>query len=306
MTPVKQSLETATPENITLETFHNITVRKIIQNGRGMIPVLDITNATSLDRGNISRLLKRNEKFFREYQGVVRITTPGGVQSLTCLTRDGIMGLLFKVDAARAKDETKQDLIIEFQHWATEILGKHKVGQDVQIPQSKQATLDCINHYLDIADIAVARSNVSKDVAHKQAWALAAEETTVDIVQSLASLVVVQSKQEKALQLPEHTPEDMIAFESHFSKSQIANFVGKSDIRVRDDLEKMGIIKVVNGKIHTTKYGEDNGFVKLFWIMPMSPYDTTQRPHVRYSPKAREALQQWYREEEREEKCHLK
>jgi hypothetical protein len=250
--------------------------------------------------------MKKNEKYYAPYKGVVRITTTGGEQQLVCLTRDGILGLLFKVNPSHSKDKEIKNRILAFQHWATSILSQHKVGEPAQLPQSKQGTLDCINHYLDIADIAVARSNVSKDVAHKQAWALAAEKTNVDIVQSLASLVVVQGKTENSLQHQEHIPEDKIAFESHFSKSQIANFVGKSDIRVRDDLERMGIIKVVNGKIHTTKYGEDNGFVKLFWITPMSPYDMTQRPHVRYSPKAREALQQWYREEEREEKCHLK
>lgn len=292
MTLIKQEyLETTTPENITLETFHNITVRKVIQNGRGMIPVLDITNATSLDRGNVSRLLKRNEKFFKEYQGIVKITTPGGVQSLTCLTRDGIMGLLFKVDAARAKDETKQDLIIEFQHWATEILGKHKVNQEIQIqlPITKQSTLDNINHYLDMADLAIKRSGVPKDIAHSMAWALAGEYTQNELATAVSGYIKAQTKQ---LSLPEAIPTDVADYESHYSITKVAGFLKLPVDKVRNVLESLNVIYFDNGIWHLTKKGEQYG--RMFMITPGYPYSSRQKAYIKYNPMALELLKQYF------------
>jgi hypothetical protein len=274
----------AKQENIELESFNGITVRKVMQNGKGMIPVVDISNAVKLDRSNISKHLDTFKLYYEPYKGEVRITTPGGIQTLVCLTRDGILGLLFKINASKSKDPKMIERILEFQHWATSILAQNKVG-DLTLhqgqPLTKQATLDCINYHLDIAEIAIKRSKVPEDVAHKQAWALAATETNIEMVNAMAGLVKVQSKQDQ-LQLTEAIPEDQAAFQSHFSRRKIAEFLKLTEDKTRDLLEGKNIICFRNGMWELTGFGQRFG--KVFYVTPQAPYVMAKRAQIKYNP----------------------
>lgn len=87
MTPEKQ---TTLPEPVKTELFGDIPVRVGQYKDRPVMPVADITTALGYGRGNISRLLKRNEALFIPYKGVITMETPGGRQELVCLTEEGL------------------------------------------------------------------------------------------------------------------------------------------------------------------------------------------------------------------------
>jgi len=284
-------------EVITLEQFRDIPIRCVIADGKPMIPVVDIANAVQMDRGNMSKLLKRNERLFDEYKGVVDITTPGGVQSLVCLTRDGVMGLLFKVDAIRSKDPEIQERIVEFQRWATQVLARESVPVDVMHEMTRLAALkpnpiDAINDQLDIAEIAIKRSGIPKEIAHSMAWTLAANQTGEDLT-TYASYIKAQVKGPQPLQLPAgDIPKDQKEFESYFSLRKVCEIIKQSETRARNILESLNVICFMNGIWHVTKYGETFGYAKVFRIMPLYPYSTMERTYIKYTPAAIELLRE--------------
>jgi len=111
---------------ITTETFYEIPVR-IVQGDIGpMIPLVDIADGIGYAKQNILSLFERNSELLKEdSQDIIMITgdqvapTPH-----TCLTRDGVIGLLMKTDYQRIKDPAKREKILSFQKWAKETLGK--------------------------------------------------------------------------------------------------------------------------------------------------------------------------------------
>jgi hypothetical protein len=280
------------PENITLETFHNITVRKVVQNGKGMIPVVDISSATHIDRSNLSKLLKRNEKFFKEYQGVVKIATPGGVQSLTCLTRDGVLGLLFKVDAVRSKNEETQDLIIEFQHWATRILSQNKVGHEIQtvlpiINGHPFTPIDHLNEQLDIADSIIKRTGMRKELAHSMAIVLASDKSGTDL-HCYATYLKAQTQ----LPLLETEPVDRKEFNSMKSLRELAYMMKLPEDKVRNVLESIGIIYYENRIWKLTAKGEQFG--KAYLVTIGYPYRSQQKAWIRYNDLCIDLLKKYF------------
>lgn len=284
-------------EIIIMEQFRDIPVRCVTIGGKHMIPVVDIANAISMDRSNMSKLLKRNEQFFEDYKGVVNTTTPGGVQQLVCLTRDGVMGLLFKVDAVRSKDPDKRERIIEFQRWATGVLAKEAV-KDIEALQirddarrlaapQKLSVTEAINKQLDIADIAIKRSDIPKEIAHKIAWNLAAEEHE----ELYAYASAIKSK-EQPLLTGATSPADQNEYDAYFSLRKVAEILKQPEAKVRNMLESLNITIFKNGMTHLTRYGESFEFGKVFKIMPQFPYSTTERTYIRYTPAAIELLRE--------------
>ena len=87
------------------------------------------------------------------------------------LNERGLYLMMGKVSPSRLKKPEAKKALIKFQRWFPELIQKYRKKELVELPLSKQATLNTVNHYLDIADIAINRSGVPKEIAHGQAWA---------------------------------------------------------------------------------------------------------------------------------------
>jgi len=110
---------------ILLEQFRDKQVRIIRSIPKdASVPVNDIADALEYDRSALHQLLKRNEAVLSRFSSMVIITTEAGPREMVCLNRDGVMGLLMKLDFNRIKDESKRQTVIEFQVWAIETLGR--------------------------------------------------------------------------------------------------------------------------------------------------------------------------------------
>lgn len=119
---------------ITTETFHEIPVR-IVQGENGpMIPLVDIAQGIGYERQTLRHLYERNEELLNNYSQGVMMTAPGSVAPTEhiCLTRDGISGILVKVEYKRIKDPIKREKVLSFQKWAIETLGKVMEGKPHQ------------------------------------------------------------------------------------------------------------------------------------------------------------------------------
>lgn len=108
------------------------------QDGQPVVLVTDIADALKMDRGNLSKKLKRHARLFENDKGVVNITTPGGPQAFTSLTRDGVIGLLWILDSARKRDPEVQERLLAFQKAAKTRMGDMiEERQRLSIPEPR-------------------------------------------------------------------------------------------------------------------------------------------------------------------------
>ena len=270
---------------ISTETFYDIPVRVVHHEGTPMIPLVDIAAALNYDRGNMTRLLKRNAELFEPYKGLVQMTTPGGIQELVCLSEEGVVGLLMKMDYSRVKDKTFRTKVLDFQKWAVRV-PKTAMKQDIVAAYTGRSpsAIALIAESLDIADIAIGRCGVKEDVAYGIAWATAAEKVddiSAEQLTAYASFIRLRDTDDHK-QLPAGTDTERAEYESHYSLTQVSDYLKKSPETVKKELERLGVTCVQNGSRRLTKMGERYG--KVFMVAPGFPFSTQQRPYIKYNP----------------------
>jgi predicted DNA-binding protein YlxM (UPF0122 family) len=119
---------------VKIEQFQGIPVRIIMHEGRAMMPLNDIADGVGIDRSSLRKLLKRNEKILEGFVSKVIMTSEAGPRETVCLTRDGVTGILMKMDYTRSKLPKIKDNIIGFQKWAIDTLSKIISGETTAIP----------------------------------------------------------------------------------------------------------------------------------------------------------------------------
>ena len=293
---------------VNVEQYNGMDFRCVYDesSGRWMIPITDIAAVLKINRGNMSRSIKR--EIFDPHKGIVRLTTPGGYQQFTCITTEGMIGLFLPVFLARSKRKEVQDRIVEFRRWAVNTFQPGWESRNhIHIQQGTQnvptQAIDIVNANLDIAEIAIKRSGVPKEVAHGYAWALAAEQTGMEL-NVYASFIKNQNHPEDRaipkLALPDKTgnetvlvdPEQKADYERHFSLTKVAEIVKQPVDKVRNVLEKIGLIYHENGIWHLTKRGQEFG--KNFMVYPGYPYSTHQRSYIKYNPDAIKVMRAYF------------
>lgn len=70
--------------------FSGKTIRVLDESNDFWIPIIDIANAMNYDVDRLRKVLSRNEEVFsRGMEGTVRVSTPGGVQSVRAVNEVG-------------------------------------------------------------------------------------------------------------------------------------------------------------------------------------------------------------------------
>ena len=290
MTPEKQ---TTLPEPVKIELFGEIPVRVGYYKERPVMPVADITTALGYGRGNISRLLKRNEALFIPYKGVIVMETPGGKQELVCLTEEGVIALLIKLEYTRIKTKGFREKVLEFQRWSLDTLKKARRGELVQttiVTQIEKKPITVLEEYLDMADSIVKRTGMQQETAHAYAIVMAGDKVGMDL-QPYATYLTAQSKQQLMI-TDGCKPVDQADFDSHFSLKYIANILKLSEDKTRNILESKNILCYKNKMWHLTTYGEKYG--KAFKVQIGYPYRSIQQVWIRYNPELIKLLRQEY------------
>jgi len=169
-----------TGDLIKIEQFQDTPVRVVKINGLDMIPVIDIADSIGYDRTNLTKMFSRNAGFFdAENKGMVAMMTTGGEQKLDCLTRDGVIGLLWLVDLLRIKNPEKRARILAFRKWAAATLGKIMSGETV--PVKREALEDIVRQNLQIADAMTQFAHVDRGIAASVALARVEYDTGADL-----------------------------------------------------------------------------------------------------------------------------
>jgi hypothetical protein len=131
--------------------FQGFGIRIAEVNGKQMIPLVDIATSLAMDRSNLTKLLRRNARLFEGESGLVKFTTPSGVQELMCVSEKASIGLLYKIDAARSKVPDIENKIVAFQKWATNLIQKEmQIQTKIPVERGENWSSVAIGH-LDFA-----------------------------------------------------------------------------------------------------------------------------------------------------------
>jgi prophage antirepressor-like protein len=273
--------------------FDGKNIRATEINGEIWIPVVDLADAWEVDRSTLTKIINKNPDIFKTLSTVIELASPKEIlsnpqsvnNSLRLVNERGTVILALKVSAKDLKNPIAKEKVIEFQLWVPQIIQDLRKGMvqltvppQVHMPYV-QHPVDVLNEQLDIADTVIKRTGISKEQAQSYAVILAGDKTGTDLT-CYASAIKAKSTQQ--LQLTEAIPEDMAAFQSHFSRRQIAGFLKLPEDKVRDILEEKKIIVRQNNIWHLTKFGEQFG--KVFWITPQAPYILSKEARIKYNP----------------------
>jgi len=248
--------------------------------------VSDITKAWELHRNTLNDIIGRNEwKFGGHYTTVAHGTCAG----MIAVNETGMYLLMGAVHINLVKNEKSKIAIKRFNELWPELVKSFRKGETIQAPVSKVGNIDITNHYLDLADIAVKRSGVPKEIAHGQAWALSATATGLEINTAIASYIKAQSQQ---LQLPEGIPQDKKDYDMYFSITKVAASLKLPIDKVRNVLESLNIIYFENGYWKLTAHGMQYG--RVFMVTPGYPYRSNQKAYIKYNPLAIDLLKKYF------------
>ncbi|MDD3984007.1 MAG: hypothetical protein PHU54_08730 [Candidatus Omnitrophica bacterium] len=132
MTQAQNQLEvaaSASPSPVKMEDFHGLAVRIVNPNTFPTIPLNDVAEGIGADRSGFRKLANRNHELIKEDISKVIISSSRGPMETICISRDGIIVLLSKVDYLRIKDKERRNKVIEFQKWVKRTLIKESEKQ---------------------------------------------------------------------------------------------------------------------------------------------------------------------------------
>jgi len=120
------------------DMFNNIPMNLYMTEKGYVIPISCIYKALNLTSQSIYDLLSNYKELFEPYlTSVTLVKSEKGNPNRTCLTRDGVIGLLMKISYNRLTPDKKK-LVLEFQKWAIEKLGQLMSTGEVKISSQEQ------------------------------------------------------------------------------------------------------------------------------------------------------------------------
>jgi prophage antirepressor-like protein len=266
------------------QLFEGKEIRVVEQSEDFWMIVSDISKAWELHRNTLNELIDRNEwKFGGHYTTVAH----GACAGMTAVNETGMYLLMGAVHINLVKNEKSKAAIKKFNELWPDLVKSFRKGEVVQAPVVLQSPIDIINERLDLADIAVKRSGVPKEIAHSMAWAVV---DTKEISTSMAGYIKAQSTQ---LQLIEAEPVDREEFNKLHSRRDIARMMKLSEDKVRNVLESIGIIYFEHGIWKLTTKGQQFG--KAFLVNDFGyPYRTNQKAWIRYNELCIDLLKKYF------------
>lgn len=104
--------------------FMDTPVECVVKDGVKYLTVTSIANAIGVESDTIRKLLLRNKSSFDEYSVRDKVSRRDGkLSEQVCLSRDGILGLIFMLNTD-LYSEDKREKIIAFKEWAMKVLGE--------------------------------------------------------------------------------------------------------------------------------------------------------------------------------------
>lgn len=140
---------TQSQDEYIIENFKNIKIKMYKTEEGYVVPITDIAGAILYDRQSIRDLINRNKDLFKYFTVSITLSDKKNTKC-TCLTKEGIIGLIMKINISRAaKHKRKQ--ILEFQKWAIEKLSILISDGKVELSEQEHAKVQ--NNIGEITDM---------------------------------------------------------------------------------------------------------------------------------------------------------
>jgi hypothetical protein len=160
--------------------------------GEAVTPVADIAKAIGYESQDLAKIVRRDPILkLCEVCVTHRVDSPKGgqfVRNLICLKKDGVVGLLVKINSGRIKDVEKRAKVQAFQAWALTTL-RQAMDERMEAPGQPQMSPE-------MAKIVV---GVLQDVARSISSQTAAINNVVDMTYNLSARIdALEDKKKKS------------------------------------------------------------------------------------------------------------
>jgi len=204
----------------TTETFKDTPVRIIQTDKDRLMPLKDLAGASGLEREALRKLLNRNRELLAPYTCSVISEEQGQRREITCLTWDGVNGLLMKSNYQRITDPVRRQRVIDFQAWAIKTLRQVMEGK-LQTP--REDLMGIFNCHMQMARVMADTMGINIGIAGSVAIAHT-EDLTGEDLSWCKGLIPAN----KSLHI------------GHLTPSQIGAEIGKTAQDINKILENLG------------------------------------------------------------------
>ena len=235
---------------ITTENFMGLEIRIVgSETDHPAIPLTDIANATGYDPSNLTKLYKRNQELLKENAQMVKLASGAQVAPIShiCLEREGVIGILMKLDYVRIKDPERKRKIVEFQRWAKQRLAEMQIQSKIVKDHGEGWSSVAMEH-INFANLLSQHSGITDPGMCLAIGIREAEKATgVDLTAYKKLIPPAQATNQ----------------EEYFTAGRIGKEVGRTAREVNRYLETTGFLyQAEDGTYYLTNKGSEYG--KLF------------------------------------------
>lgn len=257
------------------------------------IPVVDIAENIGYTRSALTHAINRHTTLFNGFKTFKGLDTRRGNQQGVCLNNIGVGRLLMvlspsKINKAELKERLDAFRLKEF--------GKIESDESVALVPMEQLPCgedhdplkESLNRNADIAEILISRYEYDPVVARRIAIQNVINEIGDAALPWKGPAMLPAATEPEtppAVSLPPEADPD---FDRYFSLKKISNIVHEPEDRVRNILEKEGLLSYAHGIWHLTMLGQKFG--KVFITYPQWPHRTYEQKNIRWSPAAIERV----------------
>ena len=258
---------------------------RIIESEIGpVIPLVDIADQLHYTSSGLRKVVGRHPGTFQAEKVFIPIPTARGPQKGWCLTRKGMEDLILLISPGSG---TKAGLL-------EKRVEKFHMGPAVPALSSPQSdpVITYLKRNAEIADILVKGYGYTEEVAHRLAMQDAVNKHGEVLAPFKAPALLPAADPQEPVAY-EHCESCLIKeedpdFDRYFSLRKIAEITHESEDRVRNILEKEGLLSYHHGVWHLTTLGQKFG--KVFTHYPLFPHRLTKKNMIRWSPAAIERV----------------
>lgn len=98
------------------------------------IPLIDLSQAWSLDRSTLFKHLERNPELFRDCTRIIDFLSKDGTEAVRCVNEEGLYLLIARISSGRLKDPAARSAIMHFRASAPRLIRAYRKKEIVQIP----------------------------------------------------------------------------------------------------------------------------------------------------------------------------
>jgi len=121
--------------------FEGKEIRVIEQAGDVWLPLIDLSQAWSLDRSTLFKHIERNPELFTDCTRIIDFLSKDGIEAVRCVNEEGLYLLIARISSGRLKDPSAKAAIMHFRMAAPKLIKAYRKKEIVHQPVNQDAAL---------------------------------------------------------------------------------------------------------------------------------------------------------------------